>query len=181
LPLANSEDRLNEVKIWFDAEILLALQTSPAYTTIAGPSCEGTDLKSWLMNLWDFIEQVRIYCKALVDLHQKGDTGTQIIHFQDVGLQPQIATRAQIEYLVDVTLSAEEEGMPKSDARSTLTMQTAFTNIIQRPCKSSLDERGHVRQSQRQKQDAKHASEGQTTSSSSLCRIEGSSTDMLAL
>jgi len=176
LPLAISEDSPNEATIWFDAATLLVLRTTPACTTIAGPSCEGTDLKSWLEHPGAFIEQVQLYCKVIVDMYEDGNAGTPITHFKGVKLQPEFARKAHIEYLVDVTLSAEEENILESDSSSNLTMRAVFTNITQQR-RSKREARGHVRQSQRSTQQTQHGSECQTTSRSSTCGHEGKITD----
>jgi len=147
LPLALPEDSLEEVTIWFDATTLVVLRTAPACTTIAGPSCEGTDLTDWMMTPKLFIEQVQALCKLIVELYEKGSSSTPVMQLQRLKLQPPIAKRAHIEYVADVSLSMDDEYSMSSESHDLLIMRAGFTNISQRRSKKRREARGHVRQS----------------------------------
>jgi len=152
LPLAQMGDSLDEVAIWFDVEKLVILQTTPACTTIAGPSCEGTDLRDWLVHRDDFIAQVRTYCQTLADFHEGYEYAVPTQQIQGLKLQPPTSMRAQIQYVTDVTFSLDVDGMPDSDSHSTLVFRADFTNIKQVRHKK----KGYSRRSRRSKQDAQH-------------------------
>jgi len=147
LPLALPEASLEEVTIWFDATTLSVLRTTPACTTIAGPSCEGTDLTDWMVNPKVFIDQVQALCKPIVKLYDKRRSSTPLVQLQRVKLQPPIAMRAHIGYVADVSLSMDCEDSMSSESHDFLIMRAAFTNISQRRSKKRHEARGRVRQS----------------------------------
>jgi len=152
LPLAQMGESLDEVAIWFDVEKLVVLQTTPACTTIAGPSCEGTDLRDWLVHREDFLDQVHTYCQTLAGYHEDDGYPIPTQQVQGVKLQPPMAMRAQIQFVTDVTFSLDVDGMQDSDSHSTLVFRADFTNIKQVRHKK----KGYSRRSRRSKQDAQH-------------------------
>jgi len=156
LPLARPGETPDEVAIWFDAANLNVLQTTPGCTTMAGPSCAGTDLNDWLVNPSAFIEQVRAYCQKLVDLHLDDASGVPVMQIQGVKLQPPIAKKAQIEYLVDIILSVDEEDLSDSDSQNRLVLRADFKNISQRRRKKKREAQVSFRTSRRSSQDTQH-------------------------
>jgi len=156
LPLAQPGATLDEVAIWFDATNLDVLQTTPGCTTMVGPSCVGTDLQDWLVNPGAFIEQVRAYCQKLVDLHLDDTSGIPIMQIQHAKLQPPIAKRAQIEYLVDIILSVDDEDFSDTDTQNRLILRADFKNIRQRRRKKKREAQGRFRTSRRSIQGTQH-------------------------
>lgn len=118
--------------IWLAATTLVVFRTTSARTTIAGPSCDGTDLRDWMVNPEGFTEQVQAFCKSTVNLYENGSSGIPVVQIECVKLQPPIAMSAQIEYLTDVTLSMGDERFTSYDANCFLIMRAPLTNISQR-------------------------------------------------
>jgi len=154
LPLVHPEANFDEVVIWFDPATMVVLQTTPAFTTIGGPSSEGTDLRDWLVDPVPFANKVQTYCNML--MNQGEDEGSDIPTITIVGLklQPPIAVRAHILYMVDVCVT-EEENSQMNDRD--FTMRATITNITQRRC--SRKKRSHRQQSGRSARDARSDSE----------------------
>jgi len=140
LPLASPEANLDEVAIWFDPATMVILQTTPGFISIGGPSCECTDLRAWLVDPLHFENEVQSYYNMLVN--QEEDEGTDIptVHIPSLKLQPPSASRAQIEYRVDVMLRIDADYLPEPD--SDFTMRATFTNVTQ--CRSRRKRRAAV-------------------------------------
>jgi len=124
---------------------MVVLQTTPAFTTIGGPSSEGTDLRNWIVDPVPFVNKVQTYFNMLMNRGEDEGADIPIITMVGLTLQPPIAVRAQILYMVDTVFEVEEENSQNIDRD--FTMRATITNINQRLC--SKNRRSHRQQSRR--------------------------------